>query len=50
MTTAGAQFHWMGTSTGERPISVRRILVACGIVGAVLYPLSDILATTRYPG
>ena len=50
MTTAGAQIHWMGTSTGERAISVRRVLVACGIVGAVLYPLSDILATTRYPG
>lgn len=50
MTTAGAHIHWTGDSTGERAISLRRILLACGIVGATLYPLSDIFATTRYPG
>jgi hypothetical protein len=27
-----------------------RWLLACGIAGAVLYPLSDIFASTRYPG
>jgi hypothetical protein len=27
----------------------RRSLLACGIAGAALYPLSDIFATTRYP-
>ena len=31
-------------------VSLRRWLLACGIAGAVLYPLSDILAATRYPG
>ena len=50
MTTAGAQLHWTATSTGERAFSIRRILLGCGIVGAVLYPLADIFATTRYPG
>jgi hypothetical protein len=29
---------------------VRRVLLACGIVGAALYPLADIFASTRYPG
>ena len=28
----------------------RRVLLACGIVGAVVYPLADIFASTRYPG
>lgn len=50
MTTAGAHIRWTDESTGERAFSLRRILVACGIVGAVLYPLADIFATTRYPG
>lgn len=50
MTTAGAQLNWTSDSTAERSISLRRILVGCGIVGAALYPLSDIFATTRYPG
>lgn len=30
--------------------SLHQVLVACGVVGAALYPLSDILAATRYPG
>ena len=50
MTTAGAQIHWTDEAAGEHSISLRRLLVACGVVGAVLYPLSDIFATTRYPG
>jgi hypothetical protein len=50
VTTAGARLHWRDESTEERAISVRRVLLACGIVGAVLYPLADIFATTQYPG
>jgi len=50
LTTAGARVHWTDESTGESAISVRRVLVACGIVGAALYPLADIFATTQYPG
>jgi hypothetical protein len=50
MTTASAQAHWTAESTGEHVFSLRQILVACGIVGAVLYPLSDIFAVTHYPG
>lgn len=50
MTTAGAQIHWTDESTSEDSISLRRLLLSCGVVGAVLYPLSDILAVTRYPG
>jgi hypothetical protein len=37
-------------SEPARPFALRRVLLACGIVGATLYPLSDILAAARYPG
>jgi hypothetical protein len=37
-------------STEQQGDSLRRWLLACGIVGAVLYPLSDIFAAVRYPG
>jgi len=37
-------------STGEHGLALRRVLLVCGIVGAALYPLSDIFAATRYPG
>jgi len=50
MTTAGAQLHPTATTTEGYPVSLRRFLVACGIVGAAIYPLADIFATTRYPG
>lgn len=50
MTTAGAQFHPTAAITEEHGVSLRRLLLTCGIVGAALYPLSDIFATTRYPG
>lgn len=39
MTAKGAQYDLQ-----------RRVLLLCGIVGAALYPLSDIFASTRYPG
>lgn len=31
-------------------MTYRRWLLACGIAGAALYPVSDIFASTRYPG
>ena len=34
----------------ERQVSLRRLLLTCGIVGAALYPLADIFAALRYPG
>ncbi|HEX4684336.1 MAG TPA: DUF998 domain-containing protein [Gemmatimonadaceae bacterium] len=34
-----------------RPLNLpRRLLLACGIAGAALYPLADIVAALRYPG
>ena len=30
--------------------TIRRTLLACGIAGAILYPLADIFAAMRYPG
>jgi hypothetical protein len=34
----------------QHVLSLRRTLLACGILGAALYPLSDIFAAARYPG
>src|SRR5690349_7740047 len=31
-------------------MTLRKTLLACGIAGAALYPLSDIIASLRYPG
>ena len=50
MTTATAHYRGTTSATGQRVDSVRRVLLACGIAGAMMYPLSDILASTRYPG
>ena len=50
MTATGAQYHRIATTTEEHGFSLRRSLLICGIVGAALYPLSDIFASTRYPG
>jgi len=36
--------------TEQQTFSLRCWLLACGIAGAVLYPLSDIFAAMRYPG
>jgi hypothetical protein len=38
------------SGSGENGLVLRRALLLCGIVGAALYPLSDIFAATRYPG
>ena len=50
MTTASVPYHRTVASTEARGASLRRPLLACGILGAALYPLSDIFASTRYPG
>lgn len=50
MTTAGVRYDSTATSSEARGISLRRGLLVCGIVGAALYPLSDIVASSRYPG
>jgi uncharacterized protein DUF998 len=50
MTTATAHYHGRAASTEPQVHSLQRWLLACGIAGAALYPISDILASTRYPG
>src|SRR5512146_1154231 len=50
MTTATAPYRGTAAATDQQGTSLRRLLVACGIAGAAMYPLSDILASTRYPG
>lgn len=50
MTTEAAQYRATAAPTEQPGIPWRRFLLACGIAGAVLYPLSDIFASTRYPG
>jgi hypothetical protein len=47
---AGAQYHGTTASIEEHGFSLRRSLLVCGILGAALYPLADILASMRYPG
>lgn len=48
MTSASVRYH--GTSAREHRVSLPHLLLSCGILGAALYPLSDIFASTRYPG
>ena len=50
MTTAGAHYGAVAVPVHERRLSLRGVFLACGIVGAVLYPLGDIIAAMRYPG
>jgi Protein of unknown function (DUF998) len=50
MTTAIAPHHVTDTSTKKGHVVLQRWLLACGIAGATLYPLADIVAVTRYPG
>lgn len=49
---ATARIHNLGpaTSTAELAGSLRRWLLVSGIIGAAVYPLSDIFASSRYPG
>ena len=50
MTTATAPYRGTAAATHHQSNSLRRLLLACGIAGAAVYPLSDIFASTRYPG
>ena len=50
MATRSMQYAGTATSTHRNAFSLRRVLTGCGIVGAALYPLSDIFAAIRYPG
>src|SRR5690242_17401273 len=42
--------HLRTTSPAKLGDTLQPWLMICGIVGAALYPLSDIVASTRYPG
>lgn len=50
MTTATAHYRGTASAAEQRVDSLRRLLLACGVAGAALYPLSDVIASTRYPG
>ena len=50
MTTASPPYPAPSTATEEHAVALRRALLGCGIAGAALYPLADIVAATRYPG
>jgi len=50
MATQGVPYAGPAPSFGEGTFSLRRTLLGCGIVGAALYPLSDVFAAMRYPG
>jgi hypothetical protein len=50
LTTAGARQETTPTSTADGSSLPQRLLLLCGTVGAALYPLADIFATTRYLG
>ena len=50
MTTAGLHYTSAARSNESRGVSLRRALLVCGIAGAALYPLADIVASMRYPG
>ena len=50
MSTAGAQYHAIATPGADEGAIRRRWLLLCGIVGAAIYPLADIFASTQYPG
>jgi hypothetical protein len=38
------------SNSGDGSRAANRALLACGILGAALYPLADIFASTQYPG
>ena len=50
MTTGLARPHTPAASADVNPDLLRLCLLACGIVGAALYPLADIIASARYAG
>ena len=50
MTTVTAQEYVTGTSIKKEHVAAQRWLLACGIAGAILYPVADVVGTTRYAG
>jgi hypothetical protein len=50
MAIRGAHYAGTATPIENSAFALRRVLLGCGIVGAVVYPLADILAAARYPG
>lgn len=50
MTHAHAYYQALAAADEHRSVVLRRVLLLCGILGAALYPLGDILASMRYPG
>ena len=50
MTTATARYQARSASSETHGSLLRRGLLACGVVGAIIYPLADIFASARYPG
>ena len=49
-TTVLEEVEAAPTPTADGHDLLRRLLLTCGIVGAALYPLADIIAAARYPG
>lgn len=49
-TNAEAPYFVRPTPPPERRLTTGTWLLACGIAGGAVYPLADIIATTRYPG
>jgi hypothetical protein len=49
MAVSGARYHATSAPVA-REDSMRRWLLEAGIIGAFLYPLSDIIASNLYPG
>ena len=50
MTNANPKHRGAAFPVETRRDSLRPWLLKCGIAGAALYPLADIIASTRYPG
>ena len=50
MTTGTARYRGTASAIDQSVHSWRLLLLACGIAGAALYPVSDVLASRRYPG
>jgi hypothetical protein len=50
MMTAGVQPHVSAAPSAKIDLSLQSWLLKAGIISAILYPLADIFASTRYPG
>lgn len=50
MTTASVRPPVAATVIGKPDVALQRWLLKAGIAGAALYPLTDIVASMRYPG